>query len=615
VALHGGDALHALHLARTLLQKDSGMRQCSFIARAVEDVPDDLLALKPLKIALLSSFSIEFLHDVLTTYGLLNRLRLDIYQTGFGQFRQEILDPQSGLYAFAPEVVVLAVEGRDWFPAVYRHYVDNIDTAVETLLPQAQAEMELLLTTLRKQAKATVLMHNFAPPLWRQLGILDGHVGLGQTQMVHRINEALYQLCRAHPGCYAVDYAGLVARFGAAQWYDDRLRHYAKAPIAAAMLGHLAAEYMKFCRGLTGQTKKCVVVDLDNTLWGGVLGEDGVHGIQLGPEYPGSAYMEFQEALLTLHKRGVLLAIASKNNLADVEEVFATHPHMVLKKEHFADLQVHWKPKSQSVVDIAKKLNLGLDHLVFIDDNPVECEQVSSALPMLTTLLLPKHPEEFVAAVFDEGLFDGLNFSAEDRRRSDLYRQRDQAESLRADSGSLEDFYRSLSMQIVFAPVQAASLARAAQLTQKTNQFNVTTMRYTEAELRQRMDETAWLQTTVTVRDCFGDNGIVGLVFARCADAILHIDTFLLSCRVIGRTVETAILAYLCEQAKSRSLTALRGRIVPTAKNAPARDLFARHGFQKLHEQETESVWGLDVRENAVAWPEWFTVVVETPTQ
>src|SRR5205823_8776652 len=205
------------------------------------------------------------------------------------------------------------------------------------------------------------------PPAWRRLGIMDGQIGRGQGQLINELNDGLYLAAREFRGVHVVDYAGLVMRHGAIHWYDQRMEHYARAPISSAQLPNLVKEYLKFFRALTGQTKKCLVVDLDNTLWGGVLGEDGLRGIQLGPTYPGNAYMAFQEALLGLQQRGILLAIASRNNPADVDQVFAVHPHMVLKREHFVQAQIHWRAKSESLIEIAERLNITLESLVFVD--------------------------------------------------------------------------------------------------------------------------------------------------------------------------------------------------------------------------------------------------------
>ena len=615
-AAQAGDTYRAIRAARELLHGRGGISEMSFLARAIEKTINWCAPLKPLKVALLSSFSIEFAQPALITYGFLNGLGIKIYRGHFGQFRQEIIDPTSGLYAFAPDVVILAVEGSDWIPELYSQFLEHWETGFQASVAQICEEVRGLLQKLRISSTAVVLIHNCAAPVSRQAGILDGQKQPGQAQWVHRLNEALAAVCREMESVYVVDYAGMVARIGAEQWYDDRLRLYARAPIAADQLPHLAVEYMKYFRALTGSAKKCVVVDLDNTLWGGILGEDGLHGIQVGTEYPGSAFAEFQQELLNLHRRGVLLAIASKNNYTEVAELFAQNKNMVLQHEDFASLQIHWKPKTESLRAIAQQLNIGLEHIVFVDDNPVECEEVSRALPMLTVISLPKQPEHYSRALLQDGLFDSLTISTEDLRRGELYRQRDQAESLRADSSTLEQFYRSLEMEVTIACVDKASLARAAQLTQRTNQFNVTTFRYTEADLTARMSRPEWLLATVSVRDRFGDSGTVGLMMAQANGQGLSIDSLLLSCRVIGRSVETAMLAYLCEQARQRGLSELSGRIIPTAKNAPVRQLFEQHGFKKCSEAESdETFWRLALDGGEVTRPDWMKIHVVDPTR
>jgi FkbH-like protein len=613
-ALQAGERFRAMQLCRVLLEEDPRLPQLSFIARELEKFLPGKLGLRNLKIALLSSFSIDFIKIPLTVLCFLNGIEAEVYLPGFGQFQQEIRNRSSRLYAFGPDVVILSVEGMDWLPEIYSGYLDILSVGFEGVVSRFREEILSLIQAFREGSKATLLVNNFVAPVWHQLGILDGQVETGQAQLVHHVNESLSSVCRENPGVMMVDYAGLVHRFGTLRWYDERMGHYAKAPIAADMLPRLAAEYLKYFRGLTGQTKKCLVLDLDNTLWGGVVGEDGPTGIQLGSVYPGSAYLAFQREILNLHKRGVLLAIASKNNTEDVEEVFAKHSGMLLKKEHFASLQIHWGNKSESLKQIARQLNIGLEHLVFVDDNPAECAEVLRALPMVTAIVLPKQPELFVRSLLEDGLFDSLIFSQEDRQRGDLYRLREEAELLRERSGSLEDFYRSLEIEVMFALMDKTSLARSAQLTQKTNQFNVTTIRFSESDLAERSKDPDWLLTTVNVRDRFGDNGIVGFMVARFDSGVLDIETFLLSCRVIGRSIETAMLAYLCQHASHRGIHLLRGRVIPTAKNAPSQDLFSRHAFQRTNEKESgETFWTLDLSKGSVAWPVWIKVIAGVP--
>lgn len=608
--LRDGDVHKARHLACRLLAESTAARVPAALRKALDTADRGRLNLRPFRIALLSSFSIEFVHDALVCQGFLEGLDVQIYQAGFDQYRQEILTERSCLHAFQPHATVLAVQGEGWIPSIYEGFLQAPTEEHRAAVDAALAQMEQLTTAFAAGIGGLLLVHNLDAPRLPALGILDGKTSTGQNECVMQFNAGLYELARRVPDLHVVDYAGLVAELGRERWYDPRMAHYAKAPVSSAGLSRLAAAYARFMRARVGATRKCLVLDLDNTMWGGVVGECGLDGIQLGPDYPGSAFVEFQKAVQQLSRRGVLLAIASKNNPDDVFEVFERHPHMVLRKGDFVANRVHWNPKSESLRSLAEELNLGLEHFVFVDDNPAECEQVRLALPMVTVIELPRAPERYVEALMRKGYFDGLSFSDEDRRRGELYRQRRQAENLMRGADSLEAYYRQLEMRVTIEHLGDATLARAVQMTQKTNQFNVTTRRYTESELRARADASDWLMLTVRVSDRFGDHGIVGLLFAREANDALDIDTLLLSCRVIGRTVETAMLSVLCDEATGRGLMRLTGTIVPTARNVPVRDLFERHGFERTGDsQDTESTWHLRVGEGArVQCPEWISL-------
>ena len=605
--LEQGKLFPAMQAAQSLLAQFPGRRTHRFLRDLVESPATENVELKRIKVGLLSSFSIEFLHDSLVALGLASGLRVEIYQPGFGTFRQEMLNPASALYAWAPDVVVLAVEGEDWVPAAFSEYLAPPEGGLAGVPEALGNELRSLARAFRANSTATLLIHNVALPAWRPLGILDPKTKLGQGELIAALNATVASVARDVADTHVVDYAALVNRHGALNWYDERMKLYAKAPIASTMQPHLAAEYVKFFRGMRGLAKKCIALDLDNTLWGGIIGEDGLDGIRLGPNYPGSAFVEFQRVLLDLQRRGVILAIASKNNPADAEEVFSRHRSMVLKSEHFADMQIHWEAKSLSLTRIAQRLSIGLEHMVFVDDNPVECEEIRRALPMVHVVQLPAQPERYALALQEPGLFDTPTLSIEDQKRGELYRQRAQAEEARANMTSVEDYYRDLAMEIAIVPVDPGSLPRAAQLTQKTNQFNVTTFRYTEGDVAKRMGEPDWILATTTVKDRFGDNGIVGITMARHVGSALEIDTLLLSCRVIGRTVETAMLAHLCDEGRQRGAATIEALVIPTAKNAPARDVFERHGFVKVDEDASGTTrWRLDLATASVAWPAWF---------
>ncbi|MBF0429449.1 MAG: HAD family hydrolase, partial [Magnetococcales bacterium] len=597
--------------AKDFLNLGTDAGRWRFVSRLTQQLPEGGLGLKPIRVALLASFSIEFIQDALTALGMAHGLRILIYQAGFAQYHQEIIQPDSPLYAFKPDVVILAMEGERVIPAIYTDDLTLAPTDQEHWVSEAMACITPLITAFRRHSDALLLIHNFDPPTHRVQGILDGLATPGQAEMIHAVNAALLALSRTQKGVYVVEYAGLVARVGAENWYDLRMAHLAKAPIAQKMMPRLAKEYLKYLRAVSGLARKCLVLDLDNTLWGGILGEEGLAGLKLGAYYPGSAFVAFQRAVLHLHNRGVLLAIASKNNPEDVAEVFQHHPAMILKSHHFACQEIHWNPKSQSLQNIARRLNIGLEQMVFMDDNPAECSQINIALPMVTVIPFPSRPEEAVDTLSQDGWFDSLTLSAEDKKRNTLYQQRAKAEELQASSDSLTEYYTNLAMRVTIRPLTQATLPRTAQLTQKTNQFNLTTFRYTEEEIDRRLSNPNWLLLTVQVSDCFGDNGLVGVVMAECLgqESILLIDTFLLSCRVIGRTIETAMLAHLCIWARESGLRLIRGRVRPTAKNGPAQSMFRNHGFQLCSSPPIdaatpeESVWELDLTQGEVTIP------------
>jgi FkbH-like protein len=410
-------------------------------------------------------------------------------------------------------------------------------------------------------------------------------------------------------GVYVLDYDALVARNGRLRWRDERKWLIARLPIAADQMIHLAREWMRFLVPLTGKTAKALVVDLDNTLWGGVIGEDGMNGIKLSAEYPGAAYQALQRAILDLTPKGILLAICSKNNPEDAIDVLENHPGMLLRPKHFAATRISWNDKSQGLREIAAELNIGIDSLAFLDDNPFEREQVRGAVPEVMVIDLPEDPLQYAAVIRNHPGFERLTLSGEDQQRTTFYteqRERSQAEQ---KFQSKEDFYRFLEQEAEIASVTPATLARISQLTQKTNQFNVTTRRYGEPEISAMAENPSCQVLSIRVRDRFGDHGLVGVSITRDEGETCEIDSFLLSCRVIGRTVETALLAHLADQAAARGCKRLVGWFLPTKKNAPAREFYKQHGFEVATENGDGALWSLDLTRQRIASPEWVKVV------
>jgi FkbH-like protein len=427
---------------------------------------------------------------------------------------------------------------------------------------------------------------------------------------IQKINDEIRHIATRYTGVYLLDYDAMIARHGRARWYDERKWLTVRMPIAADHLKDLADEWLRFIHPLVGKTCKALVTDLDNTLWGGVIGEDGVEGIRLGVEYPGAAFQAVQRALLDLHQRGILLAVCSKNNIADAMEVLEKHPGMLLRPEHFAAWRINWNDKAVNLREIATELNIGVDSLAFLDDNPVERERIRSDLPEVTVLDLPDDPMEFARVLRRSPVFERLALSEEDRERGRYYAGQRQRLELERSASSLEDFFRSLRQEIEISSVTPATLLRVAQLTQKTNQFNLTTRRYSEQQIAELAKNPAWKVYAIRVKDRLGDNGLTGVVITHDAQDLAEIDTFLLSCRVVGRTVETAILSFLIDQARRRGRTHLQGWFSPTKKNDLAKEFYAQHNFHAVEQNGRGELWSLDLDKNEIARPEWIQLTV-----
>jgi FkbH-like protein len=379
---------------------------------------------------------------------------------------------------------------------------------------------------------------------------------------------------------------GLPNSFDSRQWYLYR------QPFTDSFLLRAGSLLARMVVSLRLPSKKCVVLDCDNTLWGGTIGEDGINNIELGDEFPGTAFRDFQRLLLYWRAQGVFLTLASKNNEADVWEAFDKHSGMLLQREHISAWQINWNPKSENIVQIAKALNIGTDSLVFIDDSPMEIDYMRAARPEVSCVLVPEDPADILDTMRNLTLFDRLDVTQEDRKRADLMRAEQQREAL-SSSLSPEEFRKNLGLRIDFFLAKPEDLERITQLINKTNQFNLTTIRRSVDQVRQLANSPQHRVFGIRVSDKFGDYGLTGVVITQIQQSSreLIIDTFLLSCRVLGRGVETALLAALAEEARSGGVEQLVASFIPTAKNAPASKFLPDHGFQA----QGDNTWRLAV--------------------
>ncbi|MGE5648163.1 MAG: HAD-IIIC family phosphatase [Acidobacteriota bacterium] len=530
--------------------------------------------------------------DIETTLGVecaRRGLGATFYQAGYDQVRQELLDPHSGLDAFHPDAVLISLHLESAFPA--------ITTAPELPDPSDWlASTEAALQTFRARSAAPVFLLDFIPP---NESLFD---------WTAQINASLARMAASIGSVYRIGAAALAASSDLPAWRDARLWYLARAGINPKKFPVLAARIARSFAALRRPAAKCLVLDLDNTLWGGVLGEAGPAGILCADtDYPANAYADFQRAVLALRARGILLAVASKNDEPLVEEAFRTRANMPLRREHISDWEVHWGPKPESLQRIAARLNIGLDSLVFLDDNPAEIDLMKMALPEVRAYRLPPRPEQFVEFLSQLEDFDQLEISAEDLRRAELYELRKKQADMAAVATDLESFYRSLQTTVTAEPAGPANFDRIVQLTGKTNQFNLTTRRHDKAAFTARLASGSELWA-FRAADVHGDHGIIAVALLDFDKAVATIDTLLMSCRVIGRTIETAILHFLECRALARGASAIQGEYLPTTKNTPAAGFYGQHGFTN----GGGSLWTKDLRTARTACPEWITLCAQS---
>lgn len=596
------------HLAQ-LWREDCGLANASFIVSCYERMRQRL-SFSSGRLFVLRSYTTEPMIASLRAGAFVGGIDLTVEVGGFNTYAQEMLDQTSHLYRFAPEVVILAVQTRDIAPDLWETYTDLSAGEIRAAIDRVVGSFESWLRAFRMHSKAHLIVHTLEEPLFPSQGLLDTQSEIGQVAAIRQINHELRRMAGNHKGVSVLDYDALVARYGRMRWYDERKWLTMRMPIAADAQIHLVKDWLRFIHVLYGKVCKALVTDLDNTLWGGVIGEDGSEGIQIGQEYPGAAYQSLQRVMLDLYQRGVLLAVCSKNDRSEAMEALANHPGMLVRPEHFAALRINWNDKGENLREIAAELNVGTDALAFLDDNPVERARVRAELPEVTVIELPDDPMSYAKALRESPVFDRLTLSEEDRERGRYYTEQRGRVELQQSVSSLRDFYHSLQQEVEISPATPQTLTRVAQLTQKTNQFTLTTRRYTEQQIAEMVADPVWRVYAARVKDRFGDNGLVGVAITQDADKVCEIDTFLMSCRVIGRTVETALLSFLSNQARARGMRKLQGWYLPTKKNVAAKEFYPAHKFQVVQQRDGNALWGIDLRSTEIYCPEWIRLTL-----
>jgi len=546
---------------------------------ATEGVP--LAPLAPFRLAVLSSATFDTIEDPLVAAGARHGVALDLAVAEYDQIIQTAFDPEAEVFATRPDAVFVHFDHR-WLA------LDRFSTDPAGTVDAALDQVAMVLRALAEAPGAQIIVSNIATPPGGLFGNIDRAVAGTQRAQIAAFNRGLHDLA-SEMAALILDVAGLAEQVGTSTWFDPVMWNLYKLPIASDCAPLFADAVARMVGALRGKARKCLVLDCDNTLWGGVIGDDGMENILIGSGNPeGESFLAVQQLALDLKKRGIILAVCSKNFDETARQPFREHADMLLRESDIAVFQANWTDKPSNLEAIAATLEIGLDSLVFLDDNSAERAQVRAALPMVAVPELPADPAYYPLYLASAGYFEALAYSTEDSARVDSYIANAQRAEVKQQSRDLGDYLRALDMTLTAQPFDAQGRARISQLINKSNQFNLTTRRYSEADVRAVEDEADTLTLQVRLKDKFSDFGMIGVVIARPhpddPDA-LDVDTWLMSCRVLGRRVEEAMLKAVVERARAAGKSRLYARYLPTPKNAMVRTLFDTLGLELTSEE------------------------------
>lgn len=546
------------------------------------------------KIAILGGSTTNEIADQLELFLLANGIEPEIYQSEYNQFWQDAIFGNPLLDQFSPDVIYIHTNWRNI--SSFPELTDTKET-IDGKLASVCAHYEAAWTALRERYACPIIQNNFERPNYRLLGNRDIWDPRARSNFINCLNRYFYDYAAAHDDFYINDIDYLAADYGLSKWNDAFCWHMYKYAMNLDAVPILAKSVADIIKSLFGRNKKVLVLDLDNTLWGGVIGDDGISGIAVGQEIPeGQAYTEFQSYCKALKSLGVVLAVNSKNEEQAALEGL-NHPDGVLKPSDFVAIKANWKQKDVNIQDIALDLNLGLDSMVFVDDNPAEQELVRRQLPDVTVPVISE-VEHSIEILDHSGYFETTTMSEEDLRKTELYlenRNRNQCMQAYAD---YNDYLADLQMEADIRMFQPVAVPRIAQLTNKTNQFNLTTLRCTDDDIRRMGDSDNYITLQGKLKDKFGDNGIVSVVAGEILERDLHMRLWLMSCRVLKRGMENAMMDRIVSIAREKGLKRIFGYYYPTVKNAMVKDFYEGYGFKKcIDTDDADPIWKLDINE------------------
>ncbi len=544
---------------------------------------EPLSPLVPFRLAVLSNSTIDLIVPALVASAARHGIALEVVQPSYDQVAQEALTPDSKVNSSKPDAVLFALDYR----ALPLKLSLGDSEAASATIQACMEYLQALRRGIKSNSSAVCIFQSFAPPTERLFGSLDRALPGTLSHLIDGINRELaHSMMRS--GDVLLDVAGIAETVGLADWHDPSLWNMARFSFSYDLVPLYADHVARTIAAICGKSRKVLVLDLDNTVWGGVIGDDGLDGIRLAQgDSTGEAHLAVQRMALDLRQRGIVLAVSSKNTDLVARQPFEKHPEMLLKLEHIAIFQANWKDKASNLQEIAESLSLGLDSLVFLDDNPVERGLIRMLLPQVAVPELPNDPAYYARTLAAAGYFEAVAFASEDLNRAGYYQDNVRRQQLQRQVSGVDSYLASLDMTIIFQPFDSTGRARIAQLINKSNQFNLTTRRYTEQQVAEAQNDPEIFTLQVRLTDTFGDNGMISVVICRPTEAgVWEIDTWLMSCRVLGRKVEHMVLREILEHAHAAGIRKLVGTYKPTDRNQLVADHYANLGFSKIEEEE-----------------------------
>ena len=572
---------------RSFAQYGLDLNQLTKLDRAVErarSAGKPMAPLAPFRLAILSNSTVDLIVPALIGSALRHGIALEVIQPSYDQVAQEALTPDSKINSSKPDAVLFALDYR----ALPLKIAPGDTEASSSTVRGALGYLEALRNGIKMQSSAVCIFQTFPSPAEPLFGSLDRSLPGTIRFIVESINRELAESVLAS-GDVLLDIASLAETVGLANWHNPGLWNLGKFAFSDEWIPLYGDHVARTIAAIRGRGAKVLVLDLDNTVWGGVIGDDGLEGIKIAQgDARGEAHLAVQRYALDLRQRGIVLAVSSKNTDSVASEPFEKHPEMLLRLDHIAVFQANWNDKATNIQSIAEELSLGLDSFVFLDDNPVERGLVRKLLPEVSVPELPEDPACYVRTLAAAGYFEAVTFASEDLKRAGFYQDNARRLSLKEQAGGVNAYLASLDMTITFQPFDPTGRARIVQLINKSNQYNLTTRRYTDPEVVEAEDDPEVFTLQVRLKDMFGDNGMISVVICRPGQpGFWEIDTWLMSCRVLGRKVEHMVLREILEHARSAGIEKLLGVYRPTDRNKLVVDHYARLGFTKMSEEES----------------------------